>query len=119
MRPSKSRYNSLRMERLQIFGFYEHPRTHDCFPLWMVEEAAIAEKRGETCTFTLPLLDGKKSEKWIYHPPEAVRDEVKSINETYIPLNRHYPFLGIWPGDVIRDPKLRPAYCHPALSRRF
>jgi len=43
----------------------------------------------------------------VYHPPEAVTDHIISIGETYITKDGSYPALGLMPGEVLSDPKIR------------
>ena len=99
-----SRVDRRRLEWLRLHGYYEEKETGRCF------------SKSEAEVFF-----GRDDKHLIVHLPETVTDYVNSIGEVDVPSGKNYPLLGIFEGEVIRDPKVRisdplcPTYHHPAL----
>jgi hypothetical protein len=120
--PSKQRYDrertikrdrifqERRQERLRLFGYVLLTNGE----VLSIDDAVARLRdglRAEENPNTVGGITSSDIDTW--HQPESVRDVIDSIGE--VDAVAHYPALGIFPGVVLVDPKLR--HRDPALGR--
>lgn len=104
-------FEGQRQERLRLFG-YVRLKSGETLS---VDNALVRLKAGLTENPNkriLPILQDDIAE---WYQPETYQDAVNSVGEVDVPKGASFPALGLTEGDVLRDPKLRPSYQHPAL----
>jgi hypothetical protein len=104
-------FEGRRQERLRLFGYVKLKSGE----VISIDEASTRLKASITQNPTKRILPILPEDVLEWHQPETFRDCINSVGEVDVPKEHEYPALGLSEGDVLRDPKTRPSYLHPAL----